>query len=1012
MPLWAGSALAQVVLESASNATLAGSGPNSTGPSAAAQAVTLRHNTNNPTGNTMVARTPAITATFSLTNQQYTGLTSAQGYPASTGGNAVFFGGGPSPPAGGTGQPSSNPNYMNLEGVGAPQATYFTSVNPTAGQGISLTANAGVFLFVSPKAIALRAPVPPTNSRVRMADLEINFNVPVNNPILHIVGMGAGASSYVAGQNLGITTEFELLSAGTLTRLSGNTTFAVSGVGINSSATNPSGSCAANEAACGSVRVNGTGISSVRLRIFMRGDGVNNASPTTSSWAGFGTSFDGDGLIVGVSLPEPPSTVTVRKLSTGGTGTFNFTGTNGYTATAVTTTAAGAAIDGTTRTLSAASTATTITEAATAGYRLTDISCTGLGTGGTATPTYTNNATVAGSVLLDAAATALGSNIQCTFTNERISLIRLQKALPAGRAQSGDQFVLAMSGTGAPASVTTTGTGTTATGTLTHATATAGAVYTLSESGAGATALAQYTTIYACTNARAGGQTPSGSGTSFSVTPAAGDDLTCTFSNTVAPLPNFGACPAGMFLSQGPTNTTNTTLYDISTVTNPFTYPAIGQGATVYNAIGFNPVDNYLYGISFVSGTGNRLIRVGSDGATRDLGPVSGLATDNWVNGTFSDTGTLYVLAGDGSNALRAINVATNTATSITLSSSVEAADFAWIGGLIYAVQANGQLRAINPTSGQVTNIGAPTAAVVYGAVFGSPSGLFAVANDGSGFYSFDLVTGARTLISSAPGATVNDGANCPTAPIRFSADLAVTKTNTPAQGVDDLTNDTYLPGEVRTYRIVVSNLGPFGVQNVSVSDPVPAGISASTMSWTCASTSGGSSCGAASGTGALNDTGLDLPSGAVATYTVTLTVPVGFTGNLVNTVTVTPPANITDATPGNNTATDSDIQQFTDVAITKTASAATVATGAPVIFTLTVTNSGTHAADGARVLDPAVADLACTAVTCTGAGGATCPASPTVAGLQTSPGLAIPVLPAGGSVSLLLTCTVTATGF
>lgn len=999
-------------MESASNATLAGSGPNSTGPSAAAQVVTLRHNTNNPTGTTMVARTPAITATFSLTNQQYTGLTSAQGYPASTGGNAVFFGGGVSPPTGGTGQPSSNPNYTNLGGVGAPQATYFTSVNPTAGQGISLTANAGVYLSTSTKAIALRAPVPPTTSRVRMADLEINFNVPVDNPILHVAGMGGEVSAYASGQNLGIATEFELLSAGTLTRLSGNTALVVSGVGISSSATNPSASCAANVAACGSVRVNGTGISSVRLRIFMRGDGTNNASSTTSSWAGFGTSFDSDAVIVGVSLPEPAPSVTVRKLSTGGTGTFNFTGTNGYTATAVTTTAAGTAMDGTTRTLSAASTATTITEAATAGYRLTDISCTGLGSGGTATPTYTNSATVAGSVLLNAAATALGSNIQCTFTNERISLIRLQKALPDGRAQSGDQFVLAMSGAGAPVSVTTTGTGTTATGTLTHASATAGAVYTLSESGAGTTVLAQYTTTYACTNARAGGQTPSGSGTSFSVTPAAGDDLTCTFSNTVAPLPNFGACPVGMYLSQGPTNTTNTTLYGISTITNPFTYPAIGQGATVYNAIGFNPVDNYLYGISFVSGTGNRLIRVGSDGATRDLGPVSGLATDNWVNGTFSNTGTLYVLAGDGSNALRAINVATNTATSIALSSSVEAADFAWIGGLIYAVQADGQLRAINPANGQVTNIGAPTAATVYGAVFGSPSGLFAVANDGSGFYSFDLTTGARTLISSAPGATVNDGASCPTAPIQFSADLSVTKTNTPAQGADDLPDDTYLPGEVRTYRIVVSNLGPFGVQNASVSDPVPAGIGAATMSWTCASTSGGAACGATSGTGALNDTGLDLPSGAVATYTLTMTVPASFTGNLTNTVTVTPPNNINDTNPANNTATDADVLSGTDVVITKTSTAATASSGQTVQFTLLVNNAGAAAANGTEVHDPAVAGLACTTVSCTGAAGATCPASPTVAGLQTSPGLAIPVLPAGSSVSLLLTCTVTATGF
>lgn len=68
-------------------------GPAGNGPSVASQAVTLRRNTDNPAGNTFVARTPAITVTYSLSAQQYTGLTAAQGFPASTGGNAVVFGG-------------------------------------------------------------------------------------------------------------------------------------------------------------------------------------------------------------------------------------------------------------------------------------------------------------------------------------------------------------------------------------------------------------------------------------------------------------------------------------------------------------------------------------------------------------------------------------------------------------------------------------------------------------------------------------------------------------------------------------------------------------------------------------------------------------------------------------------------------------------------------------------------------------------------------------------------------
>ena len=489
-----------------------------------------------------------------------------------------------------------------------------------------------------------------------------------------------------------------------------------------------------------------------------------------------------------------------------------------------------------------------------------------------------------------------------------------------------------------------------------------------------------------CTGMGAGGTVTPGAN-SFTLNAAAvaaGSNIACTVTNSVQSQPVFPTCPAGMYLSQSPNTNTNTTLYDIVTTTNPFTYPAIGQGANVYNAIGFNPVDNFIYGINAGGGSGNRLIRVGADGSSVDLGPVAGgMVTDSWIMGTFSDTGILYVLAGGGSTNLRAINVQSNTSTLIALSSSVQASDMAWIGGLIYTVQGNGQLRSINPATGAVTNIGAPTAAVDYGAMFGSPTGLFGSAN-GGGFYSFDLATGARTLISGSPGSNVNDGANCPTAPITFAADLSVTKTNTPTQGPNDLLGDTYILGETRTYTVVVTNAGPFGAQNITVSDPVPAGISAATMSWTCAATSGGAVCGAASGTGALNDTGLDLPAGAVATYLVTMTVPTGFTGDLTNTVTITPPSTINDTNAANNTATDVD-QSAPQLTIRKISvggvdSFGFTGTNGVVDQTLTTTTAGSPVSGATQVLTAAgtattitesttPATYQLTGITCTGLG-------------------------------------------
>jgi uncharacterized repeat protein (TIGR01451 family) len=101
------------------------------------------------------------------------------------------------------------------------------------------------------------------------------------------------------------------------------------------------------------------------------------------------------------------------------------------------------------------------------------------------------------------------------------------------------------------------------------------------------------------------------------------------------------------------------------------------------------------------------------------------------------------------------------------------------------------------------------------------------------------------------------------------------------------------------------------------------------------------------------------------------------------------------------------------DLSILKTAAPETVQTGDEVVYTLEVTNHGPAAADGAVVTDPQAVGLDCSTgtLTCGGeTGGAVCMASPTVAALQGG-GVAIPTLPAGGSVEFALTCTVTASG-
>jgi hypothetical protein len=106
-------------------------------------------------------------------------------------------------------------------------------------------------------------------------------------------------------------------------------------------------------------------------------------------------------------------TVTLTKISNGGTGTFGFTGTNGFAPQTITTVAPGTGVTAASQSLAAAGVATTIIEGPPPpGFALTSVTCSGLGAGGTATPNLP-----AGLVTLDAAATVAGSTITCTFTN-------------------------------------------------------------------------------------------------------------------------------------------------------------------------------------------------------------------------------------------------------------------------------------------------------------------------------------------------------------------------------------------------------------------------------------------------------------------------------------------------------------------------------------------------------------------------------------------------------------------
>jgi len=233
-------------------------------------------------------------------------------------------------------------------------------------------------------------------------------------------------------------------------------------------------------------------------------------------------------------------------------------------------------------------------------------------------------------------------------------------------------------------------------------------------------------------------------------------------------------------------------------------------------------------------------------------------------------------------------------------------------------------------------------------------------------------------------------------------ADLEITKTDN---------RETYIPGRPIVYTLVVTNKGPDAVTGATVSDNLPTEITGA--SWTAAY-SPGASGSPSSGTGNLAATA-NLPKDGTATFTVSGRVQADATGDLTNTATVTPPATIVDPTPGNNSATDTDTANpQADLIVEKNGPVLVVDTaGNTITYTVTVSNAGPSAADGAVFGDdPESGGLEGPITwTCGNAvGGAVCP-SDSGSGALDATNATIASFPAGSSLTYTIKGTAPESG-
>ncbi len=269
--------------------------------------------------------------------------------------------------------------------------------------------------------------------------------------------------------------------------------------------------------------------------------------------------------------------------------------------------------------------------------------------------------------------------------------------------------------------------------------------------------------------------------------------LSLPFSKVSAQPTPFTCEPGVSYLFSGPADGA-TIAYEYNLLTGQMTEAAnpliAGAAENQLNGIGYNVVDNYIWG--HLIGT-NKIARVGSDWSVQSF-TVTDLPVDTYNVGDIDKDGILY-LYNQTSDKIYKIDLTEAPALSATelSTTSTNAADWAVspINGMIYGIARqgtnnsftlyefnpeNGTRRVVGNVSGGGINL-APNLASSYGAAFMDRDGALYVVNNATGqIFRIDAPHNdnlTAVLIGTGPATTFNDGARCFNAPLQPAFDCA-----------------------------------------------------------------------------------------------------------------------------------------------------------------------------------------------------------------------------------------------
>lgn len=234
----------------------------------------------------------------------------------------------------------------------------------------------------------------------------------------------------------------------------------------------------------------------------------------------------------------------------------------------------------------------------------------------------------------------------------------------------------------------------------------------------------------------------------------------------------FNECPAQAFLTQG----TSPTTYGLNLVTGNYNVLTNDMGTSkTLNGLGFNPVDQFIYGWSYEHG---KPARIHSDWQIEPLDVDNSSGKNFFVGDVHPSNNKYYVyrrgaayglysvgLDSEANDYLKMVKIVDGSAL------SMNSADMAInpVDEIAYSVSHSGDLYQIDLATGKnrvIANVGQTG---LFGASYFDPDGNMYIANNPDGkIYKIAISAGdySANLFANGPASSINDGSRCALAPV------------------------------------------------------------------------------------------------------------------------------------------------------------------------------------------------------------------------------------------------------